>query len=242
MTNPLWPSPKKGMEKVLEDLIKATTIIPEYESPPVFPQDYVLDPSGKYAIAKRTMQCLAAPNKSGWRDSIFNLARQGLEMPHPTMFVHHYKNVWDASQGKSKICSAEEHRPLNIYEVKEIWAYLAENPDINIWLNFLCEGVKDPLFRYYYITEKGNVRGITERLAYKYPQEPGFVELEFTKEGLPVRRAPTEIYLPGENVLYEPPSINTAMHFHNDGSNPIISFIEKGKLLDVIPCRRVNHD
>ena len=101
------------------------------------PSQYVLVPEHNVLIAKE-----ATLKEKKWRETHFELAKDGLYMPRIDVFMQHFKNVRDAYSGERSLFNGN-NAELSDSELDHLWKYLAfsDGSLCVTWLDALFEDI-----------------------------------------------------------------------------------------------------
>ncbi|MFA5084539.1 MAG: hypothetical protein WC475_04155 [Candidatus Paceibacterota bacterium] len=135
-----------------------------------------------------------------WEKTHEKLKENNLFMPTPALFMHYFKNVVNAWKGGAKLHDSLGNE-INNNELADIYFHLTTDhieKGACTWLDAYFEEQKDG----FYI--------LTENKAKKEKLENNimggcYVELEFNRQGMPIKKSVNKNYTRGKNIYYWQP-------------------------------------
>jgi len=188
------------------------------------PGDYLQIPGANQVISKFE---LPGYNKLNWKDTHFKLNENGLYMPIPKIFMSHFTNVIDAYKNKKPLFDAKGN-DIHRKEVEDIYKHLTtdhiavyKNQGGNqagawTWLDALFEEENREWFiKYNHRVVNGNLSFKKEKLE-NCLREDCFVDLEFNRQGLALKKSNKQEYSQGENLYFSRPRNGFVAGFNAD--------------------------
>lgn len=237
--------PKEFMGMTTEEALKiveAKTTQPQshVQAPPqpltvsanINQSDYVQIPQFGALIGKREIF-----KGKNWTDTHYLLAENGLYMPNPVMFMTHFMNVREASQGRSSLYDGNGSQ-LSQPEAQSLWNYLSST-DRNLFSGQNCWTWLDALFKkdingkIYMETNHGAVKDASGTWTLptgksitldSYLENSGvWADLPFNKQGLANKSSSNNGYVQGKNIYFWQPIENRVARFDADSDGACLN-------------------
>ncbi len=171
-----------------------------------------------------------------WNDTHYALAENGLFIPTPKIMMDHFMNVKLAAEGTRTLHDGSGN-PILQPEAKEMWDYLSL-ADTNYrntkgvcwtWLDakFKTEPQTGAWFMEtdHRVVQQGankEIQGQRRQLRSHY-QQTGWIELDFSPDGLATRASTHSQYKRGENMYFWRPENEKVARFDADSGRAVLS-------------------
>ncbi|MBI4117035.1 hypothetical protein HY449_04805 [Candidatus Pacearchaeota archaeon] len=183
-------------------------------------RDYYQIPGSSIVIAKE--ESLKGLN---WYKTHEELQKQKLRMPLVPEFMSHFMNVLDAYKGNSQLHYADDSL-VPEGEVEDFYKYLTTNYKNGCWTwldAFFKEENGIWQIRHNHKFDKGSlIAGKTEVLE-SCLRKDCQVELDFNKQGMPIKKTKKQEYSQGNSIIYLHPR-NEAVARFNAGSGRAVLY------------------
>ncbi len=178
------------------------------------PREFVRIPGIDIAISKTPLH-----KELNWEGTHFALAKQGLFMPSPALFISYFchvtKDCGDEIYNFEAYNAANE--PLGKRERMSLYEHL-NSPRNSVWLDakFIeIQGVKYLVTDHYCVSQAKEDKLTPNTTIQLEPHltESGFVNLKFNPQGLPIEKSKRTEYKESQNIFYIPPRNGAVARF-----------------------------
>ena len=162
--------------------------------------DYVQIPNSNILISKFEPDQYKGMN---WQETHEALARDGLFMPSPAIFMPYFKQVIEANKGNTQLYDGNGNLiPQN--KVNDFYKHLTEdhiNEGAWSWLDAKFNG---GMIEINHRIVNGNLQGQKHDLE-SHVNADCYVDLEFNSQGLPTKKSQSQKYEQGKNMYFYKP-------------------------------------
>lgn len=182
----------------------------------IIPKEYLQIPQTNYLIAEFEPDWTKGFN---YETSHKTVLERELQIPTPELFMKHFVNIVNAYKGESEVYDAEGDK-LTGKRLENIYLHFTTNHINNgawSWLNakFVKENNNIELETVTGIDPTGSL--ITKKTTLeKCLMKDGYIDLEFNKQGLAVKKSKTQEYKQGQNIYFLYPRENTVARFYSN--------------------------
>ena len=229
MTNesrPLIPVDPKGLDEIAESLLSGSSVNVNPNPTGFFLANATVNPREYYQVPNSSIVIAKAETLKGldWNKTHEDLQKQKLRMPLVPEFMNHFVNVLNAHKKSSQLLYADGTL-VSKSEVEDLYRYLTTNHRSGCWtwLDAKFEETNGIWqVKYAHRFNNGNlIAGKTEKLE-NCLREDCFVELDFTKQGLPIKKSATQEYHRGSNIQYWHPRKDSVARFNADSDRAVL--------------------
>jgi len=163
-----------------------------------------------------------------YEDTHVLVLKKGLIIPKPGLFIPHFLNVVNAFNGKNKLYDGN-NRELSRNEIEDIYKHLTKdhiNGGAWSWLN--SRFVKGSGFNNLDIEYINGLDSNNNLTTIKEPledclMEDCYVDLDFNKQGLAVKKSKKQEYEQGKDIKYWHPRENYVARFYADSDGAFLN-------------------
>jgi hypothetical protein len=162
-------------------------------------KDYIKIPHTNLIISKREIL-----KNLNWYDSHFQLNKEGLFMPSPSVFMPYFINVKQAAEGNLTLYDGNNN-PISQDESQNLWNYLTTNYGGGCWswLDAKFEEENEGLYLFSnHRILNGELHPSLKQRLLDHINEDCFVNLDFNNQGMPIRKSLIDEYKQGNNLYY----------------------------------------
>ena len=189
--------------------------------------DYIKVPNTNVLISREIIH-----KGLNWENTHYALADNGLFIPSPGLFMPYFLNVRAAAHGKVILYDGNNN-PIPRNEAEELWNYLSSTNrtrgDCWTWLDAMFKQGSgynsldiETDHRVAVKNGKKSLQGKVNPLEICI-DEDCFVDLDFNKQGFPIRKSSNQKYVQEENIQYWYPKNGRVARFMADSGGAFLS-------------------
>ena len=223
---PLVPVSVEGLEDIAEALLNSKKNGDGEEGSQSINTKVNIDRTQYIQIPQKNVLIRKGEEHKGlnWEQTIYALGENGLYMPSPAIFMQHFMNVKNASEGKFILYDGN-NKPIDKPEAKDIWEYLTTGHRGGCWTwfdAFFKQDGNNPIYMEtnHRVVGSGNSKKLSSKRVNldSHVSENSYVTLNFNKDGLLTAKSSLNKYKQGENIyFYSPVKDKVARFYSNSG-------------------------